>query len=259
MLLSTYYKTYNSRQVKLFISLILLIPILVLTLKVQLDMLPASLYSTNYKILTTQYSINFFSNITDEELFKVSPFDDYIYYNDKKDHIYNRYEYRAKKDYLSAMFNFLSPIKTLTWSVSGKRGDISYFIKADESEVNIQRMLSSIDIPYSIGQSIIFCSDCLIADDYGRIYFNPNQITNENIKLAESFKMTPFLLDSSQFFPKGINKIKVIGKNGKTKFQIYINQHQYIFYDEKYHVLELKTFINKNEPIFVSQRITFSQ
>ena len=252
MILARHYKT------KTIILFAIFLLVLAAALKTQLDILPQKVInSTEFRVLSTPYSIDFFSNNTEEKLFKISPYDDYIYFGNRKDHVYNKPEYRMEKDYFSEILNFLLQSKNLTWKLRTERTGMTYTVKASDNEVNILRNFKADTMPTSIGQSIVFCFDCLVSDEYNKIYFNSDQLTKEKLFLAQKLKLIPLLISKDQFFPKGVYRIKIISRLGRPRFEIYVNDYQEIYYDEKYHLIELKTYIDKAKPAFVSQKIAF--
>lgn len=243
-------------MIKPLIALLVLIVVSVFTLwNETFQMPPQRILTDKYRIVQSQYSIDFISNRTGEELFSISPLEDYIYSDNKKDHIYNKTNYTAKNDLLTRLLRFF-PRPQISWELTSKKIGVSYYIKENNAVIGILRVLSSNKIPDAIGQSVVFCFDCFVKDDKMRIYFNPNQTDDDKFKISSKLNLTPYIIQENQFLPHGIGKISVVDREGKTQFEVYTDDRQDVYYSARFHLLEFKTYIDKKMP-YISQKVVF--
>lgn len=215
---------------------------------------------TSFQARLNTYSLNVYSSDLNE-LFKISPFDDFYYKGYTKNHLVERNSYkrevRFSEKLQSLLPGFLKPNNIITWSVSNKKDIyLTYQVTSDQNQILITRTFEKLEPSvYAVGQSFIICKDCYIVDQYKKVYLSQSQVNDDKIKKANSAQFTPVII-SQNLIPSNISKLIIFDSNFNPKYSISINSSQQVFYDEKWNLLELKTFINQERPTKVSQVIT---
>lgn len=208
-----------------------------------------------YFTYTSSYSINFSRSDNEKMLvFRISPQDDYYYDGLYKDHFFSTGKFVQTKSIFDNVSFLLGDIidrnNKLNWiveeNVGGENTRVSYTVKDKASGyVQISRKIklnSSID---AIGQSIVFCDTCFLTDSNKRIYFNANLSSKEKLNFAESLNLIPVFISTNQFLPYS-PELKIIDNNTKVLLTVLVEKDQEVFWDEKYHLLEIKTYLVNN-------------
>lgn len=216
-----------------------------------------------YQISVNRYSLSFSQSILQKPVFKISPLDDYYYYGSTKDHIADSTTFTKiddTNDKLEILLeNMFFGDKRVKWTTLGNNGiKISYLISDYRGDsVKITRRLSNLkDEVYAIGQSIVLCDDCILIDQFKRVYFNGGLLSEQKLNLAQSLGLTPVILTSG-ILPTDVSEISILDLSANPKIVIPIFPNQQILYDERWHLLELKTFINDKGKAELSQVVRF--
>lgn len=231
-------------------------------IKIPVTKIPQEAYFT----YTSSYSINFARSDNEKMLvFKVSPRDDYYYDGLFKGHFINTQKFVQTKSIFNNAFFLLGDIingsNKLNWTVEEKTIEknikVSYTVK-DEANgyVQINRKVnlnSSID---AIGQSIVFCDTCFLIDNNKNVYLNANSSSKEKLNYIETLNLVPVFVSINQSLPYS-PEFKIIDQDAKVLLTVLIGKEQEVFLDEKYHLLELKTYLKDKKKKEVSQIIKF--
>lgn len=216
-----------------------------------------SLHNKNFTAVISSHSIDLYTSNFSEPVMLISPQDDF-YYNSSRTHVLDKISFREASflDELDTlMFN-----NKLVWGIIGnsdkKRVKIVYeIVKEDENSVKIIRKIPLKQSISSVGQSFKFCQNCLVKDNLNRIYMTNEFLTNDRIELAQDLKLTPVIIND--LLPFDISTLYIIDSQGKTKIELPIKDNQEVYYQEKWHMLELKTFIVQKDGQDLSQIVKF--
>lgn len=211
------------------------------------------------------YAIEFYTNKKTEPLFRVSALDDFYYIGSSEDHIIdNVADFQNDSVFFNELNMLVSNIVSqnkLLWAIVGqnhkKTVKIAYEVeKKEDGWIEITRKLTTNQYGvYAVGKSITFCSNCMLKDNNNQIYFATSLLQQEKIETANRLKLTPFIIDRK--LPLHISELFVIDPKGNTQLDLPIDKKEEIYFDEQWHLLEIKTFIPEGEAIVVRQRIKF--
>ncbi len=212
-----------------------------------------------YQIKINQYSLNFYSADLTQELFKISPFDDYGYLGDYKEHFVSSETFKSSGDLSNGFSELLKKLSfnqsVVSWTVYGKDGDsYSYQIdKLPQNSLKITRTIKTKKSYSAFGQSLVLCSKCYLTDQNQRMYFNQETMTPELLSFAQSAGLSPTLISQS-IIPTDAKTLTVVDANLNPKLTVTINTNQQVFYDYKWNILEVVTRADKRSGY--SQTIT---
>lgn len=215
-----------------------------------------------YRLDFTQYAIALFKDSEADPIVRVSPRDDYYYQAAFKDHIINQSHFKRKRNYLQELTFLLSMnfgAKTYYWNAEGSNRNwqptISYAVTSKGKTVTIQRTIPNLPKKvYAIGQTLVYCNGCFIADDQDRIYFSGTALTPQEFDEIQKLPFTPVILGVHQSIT-GVSKIRIINAQGKELLTIPVYSNQEIFIDQEFHLVELKTIMPVKRTNTVSQTL----
>lgn len=261
---------YELNKIKTVIVALSLIIIGLLIVYFHLVRMPIKyLLQNDYSVhLYNNYAIGFFKNDTNNPVFTISPLDDYYYYEDSKEHLFTDLTtFKNTRDYIQESFALIKAIlignKKLVWNIHDKNKregiKVNYTVVAKRGGyTQITRKLYNLNPKtYVIGQSIVICNNCMVADKQKRVYLQAELLSQEQIDAIQSLKLIPFVLSQNQSIPLTNSELIIINRKGVTEATIFKDPGQEIFFDEKYHLLELKTLVKNKKQIVVSQIIKF--
>jgi hypothetical protein len=239
------------------IGFVALITISFISLVITFVRIPSNQVIINEDVVkSSSFGLSFYDNVGNT-LFAVSPLDDFFYTNTVKDHLEDKIIGNNNGNFLQNIWSSLKSLifnqKDLIWNTSGSKNSVSYVVEQINGEVKIQRAVGSGLAITSIGQVIKFCADCLVADDKNRVYFNTDTIQQFDIDTAKRLNLIPVVVGENQFLSSDVTKIRIIDRNNNLKIEIPLKASQ-VFLQYKWHLLEFKTKLNKNETS-VSQEI----
>lgn len=203
-----------------------------------------------YQLKTTPTSLLFLSSALDEEIFKISPFDDYIYQGSNKTLVATTENFDEAKIIPNPL---LFGQDKFRWKASTKTGvDIEYEINnQSENEILIKRKLTNkngrVD---SIGSSYVLCSTCLVTDQKKRFFLNQEFVEVGPISSAHSIGLIPTILSES-LLPNDTTNITILDSSFNPKMSILIEPNTDVYYHQKWNIVELK-----NKGNISSQRIS---
>lgn len=223
------------------------------------------LFKKEYLVHIYPYSIDFTKSDSGKTfLFKLSPRDDYYYQGSFKDHFINQQDFKKNRNYLEESLLLIERIilgnRKLVWHVEGNiTGQLTKadYMILDKKNGNVQiiRRLNTNTPIYAIGQTITVCNTCMITDENKRAYFNGELLSDEKLSMVEKINFSPLIVSKNQSI-SFISKIIIIDETGKTLLTFPVDKNQEVFFDEKYHLIEFKTFLNKGNKS-VSQAVEF--
>lgn len=220
------------------------------------------LVGQGYRIDFTKYSIAIFKDNTGEQVLQVSPQDDYYYQGSLKDHIISQSEFQRRHNYLAEsvlLFKKLFGGKTYQWSAEGDNqiwhAVVSYELSMTSDGVVIKRTLPKLPKTiYAIGQAVVFCDTCIVTDNLKRIYYNGDSVSTKDLSVGKKLGLTPFVLDRHQSIV-GITKLNILDAEGKPLATLPVYSDQEVYFDQKYHLVELKAIIPAKRTEAMSQKI----
>ena len=183
-------------------------------------------------------------------LFSLSPLNDYYYDGPSKEHLENKLLKSDNGNLITQAvvnFNNLALRKdSLIWDTQGEnskgKATVNYTVEYENGGITITR---EVDLEKtaqtSIGQVMTLCSDCMVTDDKNKAYFNGDTVNSDLINIALKASKVPTIIGENQSFPGQINKIIIIGRDGKEKMSVPIERGDLIYLQDKWHILEIKT------------------
>lgn len=211
-----------------------------------------TLYESAYQVKTGTYSIAVL-NSSNEEIFKISPLDDFYYHGLTKDHLSDQNSFKQLNPPTDKLLPFLNDIllgkRLLLWRSTGKdKIQIQYQIQPlERNTLKIDRILTNFNPKtYAIGQSLVYCADCIVTDSLNRAYFLKEFYTPEKENIVKSLNLDPVILETA-LLPKTLSKITVIDSEANFKFSTTVNPDQEVYLEQKWNILEFKTFITEQE------------
>jgi hypothetical protein len=214
------------------------------------------------RVEASYYSLAVFDNSGDI-LFSTSPLNDYYYNYQVKDHLQDKLSSSnnggIREDLLQTLSSLFLNKRSLSWNTNGVNsiGKVSanYTASPTSAGLEITREIKfEKNAPASIGEAVKVCSDCLVADDKNRAYFNGNALTKSNIDLASRLNRTPLVLRSEQYFPSDASKILFIKPDGTVILEIPVAGAQ-VFWEEDWQLLVFKYPVKTNSRIVMKQDI----
>jgi hypothetical protein len=247
------------------IGLLALITISFISLVITFIRIPSNQVTINGGIIrSSSFGLSFYSNAGDI-LFSVSPLNDYFYTNNASDHLADKIISSSNANFFQDILFSLKALvfnkKELIWNTVGGdtlgKRSVKYVVNQTNGGIDIQRTISANLDAKNIGQVIKFCSDCLVADDKNRVYFNADTVQQFDIDTATRLNLVPVIVGENQFLPQDINKLRIIDRNNNPKMEMPIKANQ-VFLQYKWRLLEFKTTLKKNETS-VSQEILLDE
>lgn len=216
----------------------------------------------SYRVEVNPYSMVFYAKDQGQMLFKISPLDDYYYFSSGREHIVN--DSNALYQTLDLVQEFLIILKRITigdksivWTA--KIGETTLVYKAEDKGDGSILISREIKNPKSqvtaIGQIVDLCESCLLTNEYGLAYLTEDNLTQDKLDLIEKLKFTPLIIGNNQL--PGISKLIVINSQGEKEVEILASDNQEVYFDEGWHVLNLKTQVSNGKSIKVSQIVRF--
>lgn len=220
------------------------------------------LVGQGYRVDFTKYSIAIFKDNTGEQVLRISPQDDYYYQGSLKDHIINKSEFQRKHNYLAESVLLVQKLfggKTYQWSAEGDNqiwhAVVSYDFSMTSDGVVIKRTLPKLPkTVYAIGQAVIFCDTCIVTDNLKRIYYNGDSVSTQDLSIGKKLVLTPFVLDRHQSIV-GITKLHILDAQGKPLVTLPVYSDQEVYFDQKYHLVELKAIIPAKRTEIMTQTL----
>lgn len=215
-----------------------------------------------FRVDFTKYSIAIFKDNTSEQILRISPQDDYYYQDSLKDHVINQAYVERKRNYTEEvifLFGKIFGVKTFRWSEEGDNKQwhaaVSYGITVTSDGIVIQRQFSNIPKNvYAIGQAVVFCNTCLVVDNFNRRYLNGDSVSTQDFTFSEKHNLSALVFDRHQSII-GISRLRILSAQGKTLAELPVYSDQEVFFDQKYHLLELKTIMPVKRTNVLSQKI----
>lgn len=242
------------------IILILIIGLLVVFFS-YLRLKKDELVTFTFPIISNQYGFSVMDKNGDRPIFKISTFDDFYYTPKNQKHILDRSRFESSSKSTSWIKKLLQKISNIererSWRFQGKDSiDVVYKIEEKEDKkFVISRKVNQINPEtYAIGQSLVFCQGCLLTDKNKRIFYSDELLKQEKLDFAGEKELTPIII-SKKLLPSGLSEVIIVDSEMKPVISIKISANQQAFYDEKWNLLELKTFIGKQRPVQISQSI----
>ncbi|MDO8504130.1 MAG: hypothetical protein Q7S60_05630 [bacterium] len=213
-----------------------------------------SLSNKAFQVKPGRYSLSVYKSSPDQEVFRISPLDDYSYQGLDKNRVMSGdtylSSYNSTDDLLNLAQGFISNRKHIKWTVeSTGKTKIEYDLsQGSENTVVIKRTLETEDDPYALGQSIVICQACIVVDEQNRIFFQQNLLTQEKLNLANNLKLVP-VITRDTLLPSGTNTLTVYDKDFNKKFQVRVLANEAVFYDEQWRVLEIKSSLSDQKTV----------
>jgi hypothetical protein len=222
---------------------------------------PFAYYIGNFSVQPGAYSFSINRNDSSEQLVRISPFDDYFYWNNTKDHPISSADFKSSGDITNVFSKFLNGRlinrTRVSWFMESNNGTrIKYDIEnISPSEFEITRTFEKTnDKIDAVGQSVIICPDCLVTDNKSRVFFTTELLTAEKLETANQMNLSPLVL-SNNILPNDVEKIVILDKNKNPKMTLSTQGHIEVSFDEKWQLLEFKTWLGNQSS--VSQTISF--
>lgn len=249
-------------QFKKFILLFILIVIGLGTIVFSLIRMPQkNLHKNLYRAQVHPFSIVFYTN-EEEELFKVSPLDDYFYKAQTKNHLTKDSDFRQNtnliEEFKIILQRIFSNAEKLTWAITKGKTKIKYEVKDKKNGiVQIERSLENFPPEINaVGQSIVICSECLVVNqDKTLVYFREDQLISEKLEKSDELGLIPLIVDEQ--LPVDTLKLLIIGSAGEKKFEVEVAPGQEVYFSQELNILELKTLIDNKKAVNISQIIKF--
>ena len=258
------YKTMSISKTNIF-KLITLLAIGLVSVWITLIRMPVNKsFAGGQKIEASSYGVSVY-NGSGNLLFSLSPLNDYYYDGLAKEHLENKLAKSNNGDLLSqALTGFNNSVfgkNQLVWNTTGENSKgasaVNYSVEYAGGGIKITRTVSLQKItPTAVGQVLTICNDCMVTDDKNRAYFNGDTVNSYLINIALGANKVPTIIGENQSFPEGVNKLMIIGRDGKEKMSIPVGGES-IYLQDKWHILELKTSTQKAKTETVSQIIYF--
>jgi hypothetical protein len=243
------------------LGLVALITISFISLVITFVRIPSNQIIINGDVIkSSSFGLSFYNNAGDI-LFSVSPLNDYFYINNTSDHLTDKIISSNNGNFVQNVLSSLKGIvfnrEELVWNTNNSEKSVNYVVNQINGGVEIKRTINSKVVVQSIGQVIKFCSDCLVADDKNRAYFNADTVQQFDIDTAMRLNLTPVVIGENQFLPLDITKIKIIDRNNNAKIEIPVRGNQ-VFLQYKWRLLEFKANLGK-DGAFVSQEVLLDE
>lgn len=219
-----------------------------------------NLQQKGYRVESNHYSLVFSTN-KPEEIFKISPLDDYYYQANLKDHLMKDSNFRQKRNLFTELMltveGLFSKQKHLAWSLQKDQVEINYEVEDLGNQVRISRILKGFSPKiFAIGQTITFCKDCLLTDENKQVFLMENLLTKEKLNQIAKLKLIPIIISNEQL-PK-VSKLVALNPSGEKRLEVSVAENQQAFYFENWNVLELKTPVWAKNVISASQIISLN-
>ncbi len=203
----------------------------------------ANIQQQDYKIELSQYSLNFYTNKLDE-VFKISPLDDYYYLGNLKDHLVKDSSFKQNRNLFTELALTIERLflkqNHLEWSLQQGKLQVVYTVEDQGNRIKIFRQLTGFSPKIdSIGQAITFCDDCLLTDEDKQVFLMENLLSEEKLTKISKLQLTPVII-TGESLPK-VSKLIVLSPFGEKRLEILVDPDEQAYYFENWHVLELKT------------------
>ncbi|OGH23842.1 MAG: hypothetical protein A3J69_02200 [Candidatus Levybacteria bacterium RIFCSPHIGHO2_02_FULL_42_12] len=160
-----------SRQTFFFIGILILCALMMMRALVKLSF--QSLLGNRYKVEASGSSIRFYPSDSDEQIIKISPFDDYVYRDGEKEHLVTEPGYRLRNAIVYSALSIVKKTffgtKELIWEIEGNnrwgKTKTTYRIWEEENTLSVERLVRADTFLFeAVGQSIVVCSSCVVVD-----------------------------------------------------------------------------------------------
>ncbi len=214
-------------------------------------------YINSLKVGLFTYKIAIESNNNPgNELFHLSPFDDYYYTRDKKDHFWSEAGFTQSNSIIqwqNKLNNYRhQKTNTLFWSFSNKDSNLinNYQLRFNNQQIEITRTYTNLNPKiYAVGQSIVLCKTCLVIDDQKDMFINSESYSREKLEFADKYNLTPIII-TDKLFPDFVGKVIIVDQNLKPVFSLVRNPDDEMYYDDRWQLIEVKKRIsNPADPI----------
>lgn len=247
---------------KLLIPALLVITTSIFMLFVSMNRMKFNSHSDSiYRTIVNPQSLSFYTSDLAKEIFRISPFDDYIYIGSDKKHMADiqtfKRAYQQSNEVFQLIRRLLFDNKHIEWFVITDNSKIRYeIINKGGNGISVIRELEKSNLrPQFIGQSVVICNDCYVIDNNNRIFFSENYLSDRQIQFASSGHFMPVIL-SETLLPINISTLVIIDSNFNPKITLPIKPNQQILYDQKWQLIEIRSLL-KPEENFVEQTIYF--
>lgn len=189
-------------------------------------------------------------------LFRVSPFDDYIYHADgKKVHIFDNYHFNDSGTvhtigdaFTYYLHELTLPSNTFTWTITGPDGTVKYTATWIDKQITITRAIIEPDVAITAyGNSLVMCETCFVSSSRSA-FFTGVYTTNNKLAISLTNGFTPVLI--TDILPSSVMDVTIRSLRGEALFSVMGDDG--ISYEEPWSLLEVKA---KN----ATQKITLSQ
>lgn len=218
--------------------------------------LGVKVYSSLLPIQNNQYSFSVYAKDYSHLIFSVSPFDDYLYSGNTKYHLIDKQSFKNSFLEKNLLNQILNRQDSFVWTVQKKDGSsITYSVIEKSGQYNITRTIKKLDKNiYAIGQSLKICDQCLVVDQYNRILSTKVENDLNYQSRINQMGLVPLLLIDG-LIPSDVRKLKIIDGQNKEimDFELKTDQRGYI--DEKFRLIEIKSYINFQRPVELTQTI----
>lgn len=215
----------------------------------------------HYKAEITPFSV-LFSDSENNNLFRISPSDDYIYSPTLEEHLINNSGFKETRNLIDEFESTLERLflqeRKLTWKITQGKLKITYEITTSKDDtVQIIRTLENLPAQTNaIGQTISLCKDCLvISENENLLYLKQDLLTNAEFEKAKKLNLIPLV--TTEQLPVGITKLLILSPDGEKKLELQVSPDQEVYYLSDWNILVLKTPVSDQKTVKVSQSIKF--
>lgn len=156
-----------SRQTFFLIGILILCTLMVTRALAKLSF--QSLLGNRYKVEASGSSVRFYPSDSDEQIIKISPFDDYVYRDGEKEHLVTEPGYRLKNRMIYSALSIAQKTffgtKELIWEIEGNnkwgKTKTTYRVREEGRTLAVERSVRADTFLFeAIGQSVVICTSC---------------------------------------------------------------------------------------------------
>ena len=214
------------------------------------------------EIDATKYGFSLRTSSGEQFLFGI-PLNDFYYHSFSKTHLLDKVLESKRggvgEELLTTIKSVFLNEKSVKISFGGRNhdgnGEISYRVKYSGNKIEVEREITLDKNFDAIGQTIVVCSGCFVADDKERLYLNQGFLTQDVVEFATKMNLVPLVIGENQFFPAGASRIIVLNGDGKTVMQMPTYANEQILLQGGWNILEFRIPVQSAKNVKIKQVI----
>jgi hypothetical protein len=249
----------KSKRLLSFFSFIFLIFIGMWSVMVTLTQPLLHLGSSTITVDTNTFATVIYKTDFASPVVKISPLTDYYYKKDYRNHVMTKVNPENQQISWQKFVVFLESMvmgrNKFIWTPSGSNEKeaigTEYTVNLKNGVVSVGRRFLDSDIT-AIGQALTFCDGCYLGDTQKRLYTSSRSELGI-VEVANKAQYSVVVVEHK--LPVNITALTIVDRNGRVQATIPVAPADEIYYEEQWHLVEIKTPIVSKEQIFVQQEV----